>query len=291
MIITLEKCFFETVAFLEEHGIEDAKFDAREIILHATKIDRVLFGIQSELKISDEKQERVKELLLKRVQGIPLQYILGEWDFYGYTFDVTEGVLIPRPETEELTDLAIAEIAHQKKVIYDICGGTGCIGLAIAIECPQTEVYIFEKYPIPCACIRNNIIRYGLNNVHLEQCDVLDFDEWDDFPRPDLIVSNPPYIPTGELDDLQEEVKKEPMTALDGGEDGMLFYRALSKNWFAHLREGGMMFLECSEEQPQLVMDLFDPSEVVAEQSGTRKDFYGLDRFVYIKKAKKGKSR
>lgn len=289
MMITLEKCFFDAVDFLEEHGIEDAKFDAREIILHATKFDRVLFGIQSEHRISEKKQERVKELLQQRVQGIPLQYVLGEWDFYGYTFKVNEGVLIPRPETEELTDLAVAEIAHQKKVIYDVCGGTGCIGISIAIECPQVDVYIFEKYPIPCDCIQNNILQHRVRNVHLIRCDVLGFCDWEDLPAPDIIVSNPPYIPTAELDDLQEEVKKEPMTALDGGEDGMLFFRSLSKEWFDRLKEGGMMFLECSEEQPDAVLRLFDPKKIVKKKSGTRKDFYGLDRFVYLKKAGKGK--
>ncbi len=270
--------------FLLQHGIEDASFDAKEIVLLASGLDRSVFSLHLCDVVAEDIRVRTQFMLNERANGIPLQYILGEWDFYGNTFVVFPGVLIPRPETEELTDMAIRYIKENKcKTVYDICAGTGCIGLSVAIACPDVQVFLFELYEKPLQCICKNVEKFHLQNVHIIACDVLN-PKIDDLPSADVIISNPPYIPAIELQALQREVLHEPMTALDGGEDGLMFYRALSSVWFSELKPDGKIFFECAEDQPSQIISLFTSQHPTIKNAVGVQDFYGLDRFVVIEK-------
>ena len=270
--------------FLFQHGIEDAAFDAKEIVLFASGFNRSAFSLQLCDVTTEDVSLHIQSMLQERANGKPLQYILGEWDFYGNTFVVFPGVLILRPETEELTDIAIRYIKENNcKTIYDVCAGTGCIGLSVAVACPDVQVYLFELYEKPLQCLRENAEKLHLQNVHIVVCDALN-PRIEQIPSADVIISNPPYIPADELQSLQKEVLQEPLTALDGGEDGLVFYRALSSRWFCKLNPGGGMFFECAENQPKMIVDLFISQHAEIKKAVGVKDFYGLHRFVIIEK-------
>ncbi len=270
--------------FLMKNGIECAYSEAKEIALFACGVIREDFPLLLGNVVASEAEDIAQNMLHQRVNGIPLQYILGEWDFYGNTFTVFPGVLIPRPETEELTDMVIRHIRERKcKIVYDVCSGTGCIGLSVAIACPDVQVYLFELYEKPLQCIHQNTEKFRLNNAHIIPCDVLN-PQLDELSCADVIISNPPYIPSNELQTLQKEVLQEPMEALDGGKDGLVFYRALSSYWYNKLNADGRMFFECAEGQPQQIADLFTADQADLKKAYGLHDFYGLERFVVIEK-------
>lgn len=281
---TLNDLFRYAECFLQKHGIEDSSFEAKELVVFASGTDRGLFSLNLQNDTNEQIWVQVENMLHQRVNGMPLQYLIGEWDFYANTFRVMPGVLIPRPETEELTDIAISFIKKNgSKIIYDICAGTGCIGLSVAIACPEAEVYLFELHDQPLHCIRINTEKYGLKNVHILECDVLQ-EMHDNIPAADVMISNPPYIPTAAIQELQREVLNEPLTALDGGNDGLVFYRAIADKWFHKLNAGGSLFFECAEDQTDVIADMFVSKHSDIEYAYSLKDFYGLDRFVQIKR-------
>ncbi len=272
------------VAFYNDNNIDNAEFEVSQLLAFCLQLERLREqDLQNE--VSADCAAELKNCLQQRKNGDPLQYIIGEWDFYGRTFVVDRGVLIPRPETEELTDRALSFInSNSCRVVYDICAGTGCIGLTVALECPWIHVYLFELYDAPLQCIEKNISRYDLKNVTLVKADVLHADNILNLPPADVIISNPPYIPSAELIDLQAEVLKEPITALDGGDDGMCFYNVLADHWYAFLQDGGRMFLECAEDQADRIQTLFPVTAFEPDDCGGFSDFYGLPRFVIAAK-------
>ena len=258
-------------AELSAAGIDDAAFDARCLLEDCAGLDRthliLAYGETPDEAVCRTYSDRIG----RRASGEPLQYILGAWTFCGYTFRVREGVLIPRPETEFLAEKA-ESLLPQNAVLYDVCAGTGCIGLSVALRRPDVQVYLFEKYERPLACLRENIMVHSAQNAHAVLCDVLQGVPAG-LPRPDGIVSNPPYIPASELPILPREVRREPQQALDGGADGLTFYRALCGLWFPHLADGGFLSMECGELQPPRVAALFAHAQ-------TEPDCYGTERFV-----------
>ncbi len=165
------------------------------------------------------------EMARRRIGGEVLQYILGEWDFYGRPFTVREGCLVPRNDTEVLVYEAIGSIP-KGAVIADICSGSGCIGVTLLAERRDLSGYAFDLYDTPLALTEENARRYGVSDrLKVVRADVLG-----DFKLPqdvDCILSNPPYIPTSDIKGLSDDVRKEPLSALDGGEDGLVFYRRL----------------------------------------------------------------
>ena len=263
-------------AYLARGGVEDADFDARQLLLHCCGIDGTRFLTEGDRPADDAQVSAYQALLDRRAAGEPLQYILGQWDFYGSVFAVGPGVLIPRPETEQLTELCIERIGSGAyRTVYDLCAGTGCIGLSIAKACPQTQVYLFELHDAAFGYLRRNAEAMALPNAHLIQSDVLRGCP-EGLPAPDLIVSNPPYIKAGEIAGLQREVGFEPATALDGGEDGYVFYRAIAERWLPLLNTNGFAAAECGEGQPETVSALFAPYL----EARTLTDVFGITRFV-----------
>ena len=256
---------------LTDAALEDAPFDARCLLEKSAGLDRTHLILSYRERVPDDVRAAYTSAIARRAAGEPLQYILGAWDFCGHTFAVREGVLIPRPETEFLVQKA-ASLLPPGGVLYDVCAGTGCIGLSVALRRPDTQVYLFEKYPSPFSCMQENICAHSAQNVHAVLCDMLQGAP-DDVPAPDGIVSNPPYIRTSEMASLQREVRREPREALDGGDDGCVFYRALQALWFPILREGGFLSMECGEGQPQAVAALFSSALI-------EPDYLGTARFV-----------
>lgn len=256
---------------------DDPAFNADELIRHFLGFDRKRMLMEPAAEIAPAALAALEQAVSDRADGEPLQYILGEWDFFGRTYAVRRTVLIPRPETEALADLAIGFCrARGAKTVCDLCCGTGCIGISIALACPDARVILADISPDALDCARENAERLGAKNAVVTSCDVLrGFDPG--MEAPDVIVCNPPYVPTGELGSLQREVRREPALALDGGADGLVFYRALCEKWLDALRPGGGFFFECGEEQPEQVAAMCDRTRFEARVVN---DYCGVPRFV-----------
>ena len=211
----------------------------------------------------------------------PLQYILGEWDFLGLPLRVGEGVLCPREDTavvvEALAQLLKGAAAPQG---LDLCAGTGAVGLGLLTLCPQAQVQCVELSPQALPYLRENVERFGQGQVSFLQGDVLSpaFAARFGDGSLDFLASNPPYIPTGELPTLQEEVRREPALALDGGGDGLVFYRAILQLWLPKVKPGGILAVEIGEDQGQAVAGLFQAAGL--EHVAVKKDLAALDRAV-----------
>ncbi len=261
-------------------GVDDAEFDAYQLILTFFDGNTTEYMLHSAESVDEKLVTEYCRLIDRRVSGEPLQYIIGKWDFYKSTFFVGDGVLIPRPETEELVEKCIELIKkHKFSVVYDLCTGSGCIGLSIAKECPEVTCYLFELYDKAFSYASKNFNEMNLSNVALIKHDVLKKYEGEILSA-DIIVSNPPYIESGEINDLQREVLREPITALDGGDDGLIFYRSIYKNWYSCLNNGGYFAFECGEKQTE---DIIRLSSDICD-SISYKDIYGKDRIVISRK-------
>ena len=193
-------------------------------------------------------QEELARLLRLRAQGYPLQYMLGRWEFYGLPFYVGPGVIIPRQDTETLVDTALDMLNSAGKKspeLLDLCSGSGCVAIAIKHNFPGAKVTALEASREACLFLERNT---ALNAVDITciHGDLRDYKH----PAPlDMIVSNPPYIPRGELSGLQVEVSHEPAIALDGGEDGLNFYREIAGRYREALAPGGVLLLEIGAGQ------------------------------------------
>lgn len=259
---------------LSENGIEDASFDACQLMQHLKHTDRSGLSFIACSDADADTETEFLSLISRRAQNEPLQYIIGEWDFYDGTFFVGPGVLIPRPETEQLASMCIEEAKKRGKcVVFDLCAGTGCIGLTIAKHCPSAEVYLFEKFDEAFFYLKKNTDASGLSNVCAIQADVK-ISPSDNLPLCDILVSNPPYIPSGELASLQNEVKKEPVSALDGGEDGLDFYIAIARSFRTGLAANAFIAFECGENQADKIAEIysvFGRTDIISDVFGTRR--------------------
>lgn len=260
---------------LEKSDTENFRNEARWIFESVFDCGReyLIFNAQSEADSS--KAEKFLEFINRRASGIPVQYVIGSWDFYGESFSVGEGVLIPRPETELLVDFALDYLEDIKNpVVFDLCAGSGCIGLSVAKHRPDATVILIEKSSYALEYLKKNIQNLGCNNARAVCGDILcGFDAFD-LPKPDLILSNPPYIETADIEGLQAEVHYEPLMALDGGADGMIFYNAIAKKWLEHC---SAVAVECGEGQANSIKNLF--SDIFTDVYSVE-DFNSIERTV-----------
>ncbi len=230
--------------------------------------------------VSDAKTAEFDGLVSKRASGYPLQYIIGEWDFFGHTFYLDDNVLIPRTETEQIADEAVSFYKGLNKpdcVIIDMCTGSGCIGLSVAAAAPDARVYLCDISEGALAVAERNRERLALTNVEIRKCDVFGGFESSGLPRPDIFLCNPPYVPREELPLIQPEVGYEPALAVDGGEGGMDFYGILADDWLLSLNPRGFFMFESGEGQPGKILDIIDGGVFDACAEG---DICGIVRFV-----------
>lgn len=263
-------------------GIYNPQREARFLVEGICRLSRGGMFLHSDMLLTDEEQEKIAQAAARRLEGYPLQYLIGEWDFYGYPFFVGEGVLIPRPETELLVREALAVLRGLGKAdpaVADLCSGSGCIAVAVAKEFPTCRVTAVENSPEAFAYLEKNIERNKVSNVFAQNEDVLGplADEMQG--AFDVIVCNPPYIVTQELQTLQPEVQFEPRQALDGGEDGLLFYREITRLWQHCLAPGGSLLYEIGYDQGQTVPQLLRESGFSRVE--VRQDYNGIDRIVH----------
>lgn len=256
---------------------EDAAFEAKELLQAVFGVSRQDILLGRETEVESKQLDRLCELARRRASGEPLQYLLGEWDFYGRTFSVGPGVLIPRADTEPLVEKTLDFLKGKPNPrVLDLCTGSGCIAVTIGAERPDAEVWAVEKSPEAWFFFCQNNEKYG-GRVHGVLADALA-----DIPilpvEFDLIISNPPYLTAEEMADLQPEVQKEPAMALDGGEDGLSFYRQLTSRYRGFLKPGGMMAYEIGMGQEHAVCEIFLQNRL--DSVCQTKDLHGIIRVV-----------
>ena len=258
MAITYNDLYLDVRQRLRSAGVEASTLEARELVCFGTGKSREELARDSRLYASPEREAQVRRLVERRMAGEPVAYLIGEWEFYGLSLDISQDVLIPRADTEVLAEQAIAYIqALGECRVLDLCAGSGCIGLAVASQAPQARVVLGELNDSALKICRQNIRRCGLSaRVMPIQADALEK------PARSLgefqcIISNPPYIPTGDIPGLEVSVRDyEPHLALDGGADGLDFYRSISRDWREALSPGGRLFFEVGIGQADPVLRL-----------------------------------
>ena len=247
MATTYNNLYLDARKRLKAAGVEAAQLEARELVCFAAGKNREQFLRDMSLYASDEVEAKVAELMNRRLEGEPVAYLIGEWEFYGLPLDISRDVLIPRADTEVLAEQAIlaARAAGEGARVLDLCAGSGCVGLAVAANAPQCRAVLADVSEEALKICRQNIRRNDLNaRVTCVQADARQAPSsvlWDF----DVIVSNPPYIPTRDIDGLDSSVRDyEPHLALDGGDDGLDFYRDIAEKWRTALRLGGVLLFE-----------------------------------------------
>ncbi|MDD4511052.1 MAG: peptide chain release factor N(5)-glutamine methyltransferase [Oscillospiraceae bacterium] len=252
MATTYNNLYLDLRQALRGAGVTSASLEAREMVCFAADKTRESFFRDLNLYISEETAQKANALLRRRLLGEPLAYLIGEWEFYGLPLEVTRDVLIPRVDTERLAARAIslAREAGENARVLDLCAGSGCVGLAVAQNAVNCRVVLADvSETILALCKRNARRNNLLSRVTVFQTDALE-------PPPallwdfDVIVCNPPYIPTADIETLESTVKDwEPRMALDGGADGLQFYRAIAEQWQPALRLGGTLVFEVGAGQ------------------------------------------
>ena len=262
---------------LRASGKENSDFDARCLLEFVLNLNPTQYLLNRSEEVDSVCAEKFLSLVERRSNGEPLQYILGKWEFMGLPFYVGEGVLIPRPETEMLVEYALDFLKDKKNpVVIDLCSGSGCIAISVAKHLPNAKVYAVEKSDLAFPYLKKNIWLNCVFNVSAVHGDIFDSTLLSDI-KPDLILSNPPYIRSPEIALLQSEVRNEPSMALDGGEDGLVFYREIANGWLDRLGTGGAIAVECAEDQTEDIIRMFSEKTQYAEAFN---DLSGLPRTV-----------
>ena len=261
---------------LKENKIEDYSIKVKILISFITGIKKDILINYEDVEILDNKLEIYIYNLNKIIEGVPIQYITKKQEFMGLDFFVDENVLIPQPDTEILVEevLKISKLYNKKINILDLCTGSGAIAVSlskyikdvniIATDISKNAIEIAEKN-----AIKNNVE----NKIKFVVSDMFKNIE----NKFDIIVSNPPYIETKEIEKLSKEVKNEPIIALDGGNDGIKYYKIIADNYNKFLNIGGYLLLEMGYNQGESVSKLFKNSEI-------KKDLSGNDRVILVKK-------
>lgn len=255
--MTPSELYFHISRSLENGGIEDSRFEAMCITEHVTgiKLQRLLL---ERSEINKVKLTEADEIIRRRISGEPLQYLLGEWEFYGMPFYVGEGVLIPRADTETLVEYAVEEAKKNGFYrILDLCSGTGCIACAAEAHIPGTDVTAVELSEKAVSYLERNV-ELNKSKVKILKGDVLKTETAKEFENVDMILCNPPYLTKEDMLNLQREVQSEPGTALFGGDDGLYFYRNITAIWRNTLSAGGMLVYEIGMGQESDVAEILE---------------------------------
>ena len=271
----------EAAERLERAGVPDARVDASLLLAHVTGRQALALRLDTDTALTAADLAAFEALCTRRMAREPLQYLFREQPFYGRSFQVNPSVLIPRPETERLCELALERLrgfsgtsGASGPAVLDLCCGSGCIAVTVALELPGAEVTAADLSPDALAVARGNAERLGAK-VAFAQGDLFAAVGEQRF---DVILSNPPYIPSADCDTLQAEVRREPRMALDGGADGLVFYRRIAEAAPAHLRPHGLLMMEIGIREEEQVAALC--REAGLQGVRVHPDWNGIPRVV-----------
>jgi len=296
---TVLKIIQWTTEYLKGKGIENSRLDSEVLLAHLLKLDRVGLYLNFDRPLSREELSSFREMVKRRGAREPLQYIIGRQEFWSLDFKVTPDVLIPRPETEILVEEALRTVRsetldvrrqdHAPLTILDLCTGSGCIAISIAHELKDAVVYAVDASGVALAIARENAEKNGVKDRiiflqgNLYEALTSHVSRTTSF---DLIVSNPPYVKSSDIPNIQPEVRDfEPRMAVDGGFEGLDFYRRIVAGASGYLAPGGWLMVEVGEGQAEAVSEMIRDA-CGFDQAFRVKDLAGIERVV---KAKQGR--
>lgn len=288
---TVRRILEWTSGFFTRKNIDPARLSAELILAHVLNIPRIKLYTDYERPLSEKELTACRELVRRAGEHEPIAYLTGKAHFFNLEFEVTRDVLIPRPETETLVENVLQFVRHQTGFesprVLDLCSGSGCIAAAIAQNLKTATVTATEISPTAVAVAKKNFERLGLNGrVLIEEGDLFEpLARMVDVQPFNLIVANPPYIPTAQIETLDRNVRDyEPIQALDGGFDGLVVHRRILDEAPTRLAPGGRIFLEIAFDQGESARQI--ASEIPAfEDVQILKDYGGRDRVLAARKA------
>lgn len=277
--MTLNEIYLQGKKILKDAEIKTFSFDTMKIFEFCFNFDRQDIILYKNNVADVQKTQIFFKLINQRAKGRPLQYILGTWNFMDAEIKVGDGVLIPRDDTEVLVNTVLKRLTDIKKPkILDLCAGPGTISISLAQKLANAQIFAVELSEIAINYLKSNIKLNKVENVIPIKFDVLSEKPGFKFEYFDVIVSNPPYIPTADLETLQKEVRYEPKMALDGGADGLKFYRAITENWHEFLKKSGYLCVEIGFGQANDVIKMFNKAEF--KNIEAIKDLNGIYRVI-----------
>jgi len=271
--VTLREALLDAAERLERHRVSSPRLSAEVLLAHCLSVDRTYLYTHDDRVLSGEEYRRFKEALYKQISGMPVQYIVGRQEFYGRYFAVTPAVLIPRPETEYIVETVLELQPPPGAAVIDVGAGSGCIGLTLALELPQTRVTIADISFDALLVAKANAARLNARAA------IVCMDLLDAAGTPfDFVVSNPPYISPAEISRLQREVREhEPHLALFAPDDGLAVIRRLIPSAELVLKPGGYLLMEIGIGMEEPVSGLFGPQW---EKLPTKRDLQGIPRTI-----------
>jgi release factor glutamine methyltransferase len=276
---TIRKVLTWTTQHFEKRGVDAPRLTTEVLLAHVLKTTRVRLYVDLDRPMEKTELTTFRALIERRMGGEPTQYLTGVREFYNRPFKVDPRVLIPRPETELLVEAALHRLPRDAPgTALDVCTGSGCLAISLAAERPQATVLATDLSPDACALARENAQALGV----ADRVTVLQGDLYAPLPpdaRFDVVVSNPPYIATGEIAGLSPEVRREPRMALDGGPDGLVLLRKVIQGARRVLKPGGLLALEMGETQGEAVKALLQAAGY--EDARVEKDLERRDRLAF----------
>ncbi len=277
--MTVLKIIVSATGYLEKHGVEQPRLHAEHLLAHVLGLKRLELYMQFDRTLSDAERAPIRELVRSRSTGVPLQHLMGTAAFFGREFLCDSRALIPRPETEQLVEFLLREIKEQSSpTLIDVGTGSGIIALTLALERPDATVHSSDISPDALALAQENAARHGLDGrVHFHEADLLPRE----FPTPNWIVANLPYIPHTDIAGLSREVQNDPITALDGGADGLVLIRRLVEMAVERATSQFGIALEIGHDQSGAVSDLLATHNF--RDIRPMRDYQEVERFVFAK--------
>jgi len=260
----------------QKSGVNEAEL----VLTHVLNCDRLSLYLNKDSKLDKDKSALFSSILKRRIKGQPVQYILGSSEFMGLKFKVDKRVLIPRPETEILVEAAIEGLKNiEKPDVLDIGTGSGCIAVSLAKNIPNCKIMATDISPEALELAGQNADLYRVK-IEFLRSDLFAGLRLKEF---DLIISNPPYVPTRELKSLAREISFEPVLALDGGSDGLDFYRRIISQASGYLKKGGLLVFEVGINQAGQVKDMLETGEKF-DDLRIIKDYNNIQRVVIARR-------
>ncbi len=279
--MTYRELYLKAKSVFSARDIDSPGEDSLALVKAFFGLDRSALALRGQECPAPERERDFLKAVEERAARRPLQYILGEWEFMGLSLRVGEGVLVPREDTAVLAETLAERLQGVPEPVgVDLCAGSGAVALGLCTLLPHAKLTCLELSEQAFSYLEQNLAAYPQYKICAKVGDVLRKETAESFPPQslDFIASNPPYIPSKELSILQPEVQREPAMALDGGEDGLVFYRALCALWLPRLKPGGILAVEIGEDQGKAVSALFASHGLTKIE--LRQDWAGLDRCV-----------
>ncbi len=277
--LTIKENLEYAIKKLKENDIEECSLKAKLLLSYVLIKPKEFLIINEEKNLSEAEQEKFNRLLEQMIDNVPLQYLVNKQEFYGIEFFINENVLIPQPDTEILVEEVInISNRENKKEILDMCTGSGAIAIALSKNIKNANIIATDISDKALEIAKKNDKENKVNFIKSDMFENLKNKKFD------VIVSNPPYIKTDIIKTLSKEVQKEPMLALDGGKDGLNFYRIIINDADKHLNSNGYLCLEIGDDQKEEIIQLLKQKKY--KEIYSKKDLSGNDRIVVAKNVK-----